>query len=142
MHGLYGSMFWEKCAHIKCLLCLIAENERERLIGGVYSKGRPYNERRSVDVFSTTSRSGVHSKLTHLSSSRTNLYQHSFFHRMVCLWSTLSPINLSLSFSTIKHQSKCFMCAHFSQNIDPYRPCTSHLAYSCNKCSKSYHRYF
>ena len=58
--------------------------------------------------FSTSStRSGAHSKLTYW-SSHTNLYQHSFFCRMVRLWNTVPPIDLSLSLSTIKHQIKCF----------------------------------
>ena len=63
--------------------------------------------------FSTTSTtSGAYSKRTY-QCSHTNLYQHSFFCQMVCLWKTLPPFDLSLSLSTIKHQLSA-LCRHTS----------------------------
>ena len=56
-----------------------------------------------VSFSSASTRSGSAVKLIH-KHSRTSLAHHSYFHRLVRIWNSLPPIDLSLSFLTIKTQ--------------------------------------
>ena len=82
---------------------------------------------------SNSTRSSSHHKLVH-KLARTNITKNSYFHRLPRLWNSLPPIDLSLSFLSIKHNLKQFFWNHFINNFDPNNPCTYHFLCPCHKC--------
>ena len=85
--------------------------------------------------FSTSStRSGSAAKLTHKFSS-TSISHHSYFCRLIRIWNSLPPIDLSLSFLSIKQQIKQYFWNIFLSQFDPSLPCSFHVVCPCFKCS-------
>ena len=86
--------------------------------------------------FSTAStRSASAAKLNHKSRSST-LSRHTYFCRLVHIWNTLPPIDLSLSLSTIKLQLKNIFWSHFLSHFDPSLPCAFHVLCPGCRCSQ------
>ena len=105
------------------------------LIQSLQNLGTTFLVMKYVSFSTTPTMPGSHLQLTHQSSSLTNMNQHCFFHRMICLWKTLPLINLSLSFSTIKHELKHFMWGtSLRMLLHTDLVYTSHLVYPCNRC--------
>ena len=89
-----------------------------------------------VTSSSFPTRSGSTAKLVHKHNS-TSLLHHSYFCRLVRIWNALPPINLSLSFLSLKLQIKQFFWTIFLTRFDPSIPCSYHFICPCNKCSHS-----
>ena len=68
--------------------------------------------------------------------SRTSLAHHSYFHRLVRIWNSLPPIDLSLSFLTIKTQLIKILWCNLLSYFDPSHPCSFHVICPCCKCSQ------
>ena len=78
-------------------------------------------------------RSAPHHKLFH-KLARTNVTKNSYFYRLPRLWNALPPIDLNLSFTSIRHNLKQFFWNHFVKNCDPNYSCTLHFLCPCHKC--------
>ena len=89
-----------------------------------------------VSFSSLPTRSGSTAKLVHRYSS-TSLSRHSYFYRLVRIWNSLPPLDLSLSFSSLKLQIKQHFWNIFLSHFDPSIPCSYHSICPCNKCSHS-----
>ena len=87
-----------------------------------------------ISIRNSSTRSGRSTKLVHL-SSKSNLFHHSYFHRIVRIWNALPPIDITLSNATIKNKLKEFLWANFLNNFDSDIPCTYHFICPCNRCS-------
>ena len=90
-----------------------------------------------VSFSNTNTRSSTISKLVHQSWPSSNS-QHSFFCCLVRLWNSLPPLELSLSYPSIKlpvFLKKAFW-SHFIIYFDPSVPCTYHIICPCSKCSR------
>ena len=82
---------------------------------------------------SNCTRSASHHKLVH-KLARTNVIKNSYFYRLPRLWNALPPIDLNLSFLSIKHNLKQFFWNHFVNNFNPNYSCTLHFLCPCHKC--------
>lgn len=83
------------------------------------------------DGRSTRSSAAHHlkSKQCHTSYSR-----HFYFNRVVRLWNSIPPIDLSLSEHTIKFKLTDFFWSHFKNYFFPNLTCTYHFLCPCSKC--------
>ena len=70
-----------------------------------------------------STRSGSAAKLVHKFSS-TSSSHHSYFCRIVRIWNSLPPIDLTLSFLSIKQQIKQYFWSIFLSQFDPSLPCS------------------
>ena len=82
---------------------------------------------------SNCTRSASHHKLFH-KLARTNITKNSYFYRLPCLWNALPPIDLNLSFMSIKHNLKKKFWNHFVNNFDSNFSCTLHFLCPYHKC--------
>ena len=87
-----------------------------------------------VTFSSLPTRSGSNTKLVHKYTS-TSLARHSYFCRLARIWNALPPLDLSLSFSELKHQIKEFFWNIFLQRFNPDIPCSYHFICPCGRCS-------
>jgi len=78
-------------------------------------------------------RSSSRIKMIHTRSSN-NVNRHFFFTRILRLWNTLLPIDLSLSIATNKTTIYKFLYEHFLTNFNSDNPCTYHFLCPCRKC--------
>ena len=85
-----------------------------------------------VSFSSASTRSGSAVKLIH-KHSRTSLAHHSYFHRLVRIWNSLPPIDLSLSFLIIKTQLIKILWCNFLSYFHPSHPCSFHVICPCCK---------
>ena len=88
-----------------------------------------------VSFSSKNTRSSTFSKLVHQHRLTSNS-QHSFFCRIVRLWNSLPPLDLSLSYPSIKLHLKKIFWSHFLTHFDSSVPCTYHVVCPCSKCSR------
>ncbi len=87
-----------------------------------------------VALSTTNTRSASFLKLSHHHRSRTNLSRHFYFNRVCRLWNALPPIDLNLSFHTIKAKINCYLWSFFVENFNPHISCTFHFVCPCAKC--------
>ena len=87
-------------------------------------------------------KSGTRSSNTKLShkTSINAISANSYFCRLPRLWNALPIIDLTLSFSVIKHKLHCFLWNHFIENFDINNHCTYHFLCPCNHCIQHSHR--
>ena len=86
-----------------------------------------------VSFCSNSTRSASFTKLVN-KSARTNTINHSYFYRLPRLWNSLPPIDLSLSFYSIKRTLKQFFWDHFVNNFNSCNYCSFHYLCPCYKC--------
>ena len=79
-----------------------------------------------ISFTSTNTRSGHHRKLQH-HYRRTSPARHFYFNRVVKLWNTLPPINIDLSYTSIKRFLTDILWKRFLLNFDPTNACTYQL---------------
>ena len=84
-------------------------------------------------TFSSFTRSGSAAKLAHKHSSNSSSHH---FYRLVRIWNSLPPIDLTLSFSTTKQVIKQHFWTIFISRFDPSSPCTFHVVCPCSYCSR------
>ena len=70
-----------------------------------------------VSFSNVNTRSSSFSKLSH-QYRRTRFSQHSYFCRLTRLWNSLPPIDLTLSFNTIKSTLRNYFIDHFISHFD------------------------
>ena len=71
--------------------------------------------------------------------NKTSHSHHFYFNRIVRLWNALPPLNLSLSFSTLKLHLKQLFWKHFTMHFNPNNLCTFHIVCPCPNCVNSNH---
>ena len=65
---------------------------------------------------------------------RTSKARHFYFNRIVRLWNSLPPIDLTRSPRTIKHLLINHLWDHFLTNFEPLNHCTLHYLCPCSSC--------
>ena len=80
-----------------------------------------------------------HYKLVH-KSCRTNFVMHSYFYRLPPLCNSLTSIDISLSYHSIRIMLLKFFHNHFITNFNPFNKCTYHFLcpgskYACQSFS-------
>ena len=85
--------------------------------------------------FSSPTRSGSAAKLAHKHSSNSSSH-HFYFCRLVRIWNSLPPIDLTLSFSTTKQVIKRHFWTIFISPFDPSSLCIIHVVCPCSNCSR------
>ena len=86
---------------------------------------------------STNTRSGHHRRLQY--HYRCTSAARHFYFRVVKLWNTLPPINITLSYTSIKHFLTDILWKRFLLNFDPTNPCTYQPICSCCHCLATAH---
>ena len=144
----------QRCA-TKYILCDYASDYRDRLINlhilplmyrfelhdilflvkALKSPDKSFPLMDHIKFATSTTRSASSSKLVHV-CSKTTLGHHSYFSRVVRLWNSLPPIDLSLSYSTIKYHLKKIFWSHFLSNFNSTNPCTYPWLCPCHNCNK------
>ncbi len=81
---------------------------------------------------STNTRSSSSSKLTY-KFSRTNTTRHFYFSRITKLWNSLPPIDLSLSFNSLKAKLYDHFWSHFLTNFNSTNICSYHTIMSMHQ---------
>ena len=87
-----------------------------------------------VSFSSAPTRSASNAKLSHKFSSST-LSHHSYFVRLVRIWNSLPPINISLSYYSIRAYLKTCFWNLFITSFDPSQTCSFHVVCPCYRCS-------
>ena len=65
--------------------------------------------------------------------------QHSYFNRVARLWNSLPPLDLSLSFSTLKLRLKQLFWKYFTVHFNPTNLCSFHTVCLCPNYVNSNH---
>ena len=68
----------------------------------------------------------------------TNKFCHFYFNRVVRLWNSLPPIDISQSFSCIKSSLLNVSWEHFVCHFDSDDPCSFHYLCPCSTCHLNY----
>ena len=91
-----------------------------------------------ISFTSANTRSGHHRKLQY-HYRRTSPARHFYFNRVVKLWNTLPPINIDLSYTSIKRFLTSILWKRFLLNFDPTNACTYQLICPCCHCYTTAH---
>ena len=119
--------------HLLPLMMLFELNDILFFVKSLKEPNTSFNIHNYFTFSSNCTRSASHHKLVH-KLARTNVTKNSYFYRLPRLWNALSPINLNLSFMSIKHNLKQFFLESFCKNCDPNYSCTLHFLCPCHKC--------
>ena len=84
--------------------------------------------------FSTASTRSCDSHKLHHKYSRTSTTRHFYFNRIVQLWNSFPPIDLTASFETIKHFIYSSFWEHFVADFNPDFVCSFHYLCPCYAC--------
>ena len=93
-----------------------------------------FNISQYTSFSSNATRSGSHSKLVQ-PFVKTNRFKNFYFNRFPHLWNALPPIDLQLSYESIKIKLTNLFWNSFVQNFDSNNPCSYHFCCPCSKCS-------
>ena len=86
-----------------------------------------------ISFTSTNTRSGHHCRLQY-HYRRTSPARHFYFNRVVKLWNTLPPINIALSYTSIKRFIIDILWKRFLLNFDSTNACTYQVICPCCHC--------
>ena len=94
--------------------------------------------------FVSFSNSSIHTRSTSCGKlqhhfSPNNYTRFFYFNRLPTLWNILPPIDLSLSFPTLKSFISDFMWNKFLDDFNATLPCTYHLKCPCQNCHSKPH---
>ena len=89
---------------------------------------------KSVSFSNVNTRFSSFSELSH-HYRRTRLSQHSYFCRLTWLWNSLPPVDLTLSFNTIKSTLRNYFIDYFISHFNSTNTCSYHIVCPCDKCS-------
>ena len=84
--------------------------------------------------FSTASTRSSGSHKLHHKYSRTSTTRHFYFNRIVRLWNSFPPIDLSASFEAIKRYIYGIFWEHFVADFNPDFVCSFHYSCPCYAC--------
>ena len=93
-----------------------------------------FNISQYTSFSSNATRSGSHNKLIQ-PLVKTNRFKNFYFNRLPHLWNALPPIDLQLSYESIKIKLTALLWNSFVQNFDSNNPCSYHFCCPCSKCS-------
>lgn len=91
-----------------------------------------------VSFVNLNTRSTARKKLR-INFNKTSLSQHFYFNRVARLWNSLPPLDLSLSFNTLKFHIKQLFWNHFTAHFNPNNLCSFHIVCPCPNCVNSNH---
>ena len=91
-----------------------------------------------VSFVHLNARSTTRNKLL-IKFSKTSHSQYSYFNRVPRLWNSLPPLELSLSFNTIKLHLKQLFWKHFIVHFNPTNLFSFHILCQCLNCVNSNH---
>ena len=97
------------------------------------SPNNSFNISEYVSFSRNHTRSGTHRKLVQ-SSIRHNRDKQFYFNRLPHLWNSLPPIDLNLSFDTIKRQLKSIFWKSYLAKFNPDISCSYYYSCPCSKC--------
>ena len=103
------------------------------LIKNLQNPGDNFNIYNHISFASSKTRSGTTNKLKY-NYRRTTATRHYYFNRVVRLWNSLPPFNLSQPYVSIKCQIYTYFRNHFIVNFDPDNPCSFHYLCPCSSC--------
>ena len=86
-----------------------------------------------VSFSTNATRSGSTHKLNHTCSS-SNTTRFFYFNRLPLLWNSLPPLDLDLSYSSLKSKIRKHLWNHFLTHFDDQNPCSFHSVCPCSKC--------
>ena len=86
-----------------------------------------------VSFSTNATRSGSTHKLNHTCSS-SNTTRFFYFNRLPLLWNSLPPLDLDLSYSSLKSKIRKHLWNHFLNHFDDQNPCSFHFVCPCSKC--------
>ena len=75
----------------------------------------------------------IHSASTHI--PRLNSTRHFYFNRIVRIWNSLPPLNLDLSYQSLKHSILDLYWDYFVDHYDINIPCSWSKACLCTSCT-------
>ena len=91
-----------------------------------------------VSIVHLNTRSTARNKLR-IKLSKTSHSQHVYFNRVPRLWNSLPPLDLALSYNTLKHHLKQLFWKHFTVHFYPTNLCSFHIVCLCLNCVNSNH---
>ena len=91
-----------------------------------------------VSFVHLNTRSTASNKLR-INFSKTSHSQHFYFNRVAKLWNSLPPLDLSLSFNTLKLHLKQLFWKHFTVHVNLTNLCCFHIVCPCPNCVYSNH---
>ena len=103
------------------------------LIKNLQNPGDNFNIYDHISFASSNTRSATTNKLKY-NYRQTTATRHYYFNRVVRLWNSLPPFNLSQPYVSIKRQIYTYFRNHFIVNFDPDNPCSFHYLCPCSSC--------
>ena len=97
-----------------------------------------FNPLSFVSFVCHSTRSATSHKLK-VNYNRTSVTRHFYFNRVVKLWNCMPPIDLSMSYSKLKHTLKQIFWSHFITNFNPDNACSFHIVCPCSNCVNRNH---
>ena len=91
-----------------------------------------------ITFTSSSTRSASKNNLSY-NYSRTCINRHFYFNRIVKLWNSLPPIDVTLSLSTIKHHIYTHLWNHFITHYDITLSCSLHFVIIIIIITSNYH---
>ena len=93
-----------------------------------------FNISQHVSFSCNATKSGSHSKLVQ-PFVKTNKFKNFYFNRLPHMWNALPPIDLQISYESIKIKLTNLFWNSFVQNFDSSYPCSYQFCCPCCKCS-------
>ena len=97
-----------------------------------------FNPLSFVSFVCHSTRSATSHKLK-VNYNRTSVTRHFYFNRVVKLWNCMPPIDLTMSYSKLKHTLKQIFWSHFITNFNPDNACSFHIVCPCSNCVNHNH---
>ena len=97
------------------------------------SDGNSFDITKFISFSHNRTRSGSYRKLVQ-PLVRSNRDKQFYFNRLPYLWNSLPPIDLELSFTTIKNKLRDFFWNSFLSNFNPVNNCTFYYKCPCPRC--------
>ena len=91
-----------------------------------------------VSFTNHSTRSATNHKLK-VNFNRTTTTRHFYFNRVARLWNCLPPLDLSMSYPTLKYKLKLIFWTHFTNHFNPNDTCTFHIHCPCLNCVNRNH---
>ena len=104
------------------------------LIKSIKHPNNSFNIMSYIEFNLGSTRSSTNHKLKNITTPKTKIQRHMYFTRIVRLWNSLPPIDISLSYSTIIRSINKHFYQHFRTTFNYSNPCSWHYCCPCSKC--------
>ena len=96
-----------------------------------------FNLKNYIQFITSASRSATSHKIRPVitRSPRLNITKFFYFNRIVRIWNSLPPVDLSLSFNSLRKSIYDLHWDYFSSNYDPGDPCSWSRTCLCTRCT-------